>query len=140
MEKFVLDTNVISELHKRNPNKGCITWMKSVPFDHLYLTTITLSEIVQDIALNNQAHEKAELQAWLDEQLIPQFGERLLPFDQSAARIFGHLAAEAKRKRKTPPLLDTMIAATAIAHEATVVTRNKVDFVGLGVRVVNPWG
>lgn len=139
MKKFVLDTNVVSEMRKRNPNKGCAAWLAEQAFDSLYMTTITLSEIVQGIALNDHEYERDELQAWLDEQLIPQFGDRILDFNQPAARIFGTIAAEAKRKKKTRPMLDTLIASIAIAHDCTVVTRNKVDFSGLDLTIINPW-
>ena len=139
MEKFILDTNVVSELRKRNPNKGCAAWIAGQSFENLYLTVITLAEIVQGIALNDQARERGELQAWLDEQLVPQFGDRILPFDQRAARIFGNIAAEARRRRKTRPLLDSLIAAIALAHDCAIVTRNRADFTGLDLTIVNPW-
>jgi predicted nucleic acid-binding protein len=139
MEKFVLDTNYVSETRKQNPNKGCSEWLFRHPFEHLYVTTITIAEIVQGIELSDNDAARREIKTWLEEELLPRFRDRILPFDQTAAFIYGRIVAEARRKRKTRPLLDTMIAAIALAHGCSVVTRNHADFAGLNLTVINPW-
>jgi toxin FitB len=130
---YLVDTNVLSEA-RRGSNEARI-WLRSVDPAAIYLSVITLGEIMKGVALKlrTDARAAAPLMAWL-EQLRHDHGDRILPISDRVALEWGRLAAE--RPRGTA---DGLIAATAVVHTKIIVTRNIDDFSDAAVPVINPW-
>lgn len=136
---FLLDTNVISELMRPRPNHRVTTWVAVTSEVLLHLSVITIGEIRKGIDLLDDNPRRAALQSWLDRDLRVRFAGRLLTFDDAVAERWGRLEALAKRKRVTLPTIDAQLAATALHHGLTFVTRNTADIEPTGVPVFNPW-
>lgn len=139
MRGYLLDTNGISELVRPKPDPRVVEWMQSADESQLYLSVLTLGEIRKGVAELAHGRRKANLETWLDVELQGRFRERILPIDAAIADRWGQLAATAKRKGKTLPVIDGLLAATALHHNLTLVTRNISDFVMVSVPVLNPW-
>jgi predicted nucleic acid-binding protein len=136
---FLLDTNVISELRKAGDGKAdanVIAWLSSVDATTFYLSAITLMEIELGILRieRRDPAQGARLRAWMDQRILPEFADRTLPVDAAVALRCALLHVPDPR-----PERDAFIAATALAHGMTVVTRNLADFVPTGVPLLNPW-
>jgi predicted nucleic acid-binding protein len=137
---YLLDTNVVSELMKPRPNTRVAAWIDSTPEELAHLSVITIGEIRKGIdLLDEDQPRRALLQTWLDRDLRLRFAGRLLPFDDGVAERWGQLEAVAKRQRLTLPTIDAQLAATALHHGLTFVTRNTGDIRPTGVPVFNPW-
>jgi len=130
---YLVDTNMLSEA-RRNSNEAR-TWLRSIDPAAIYLSVITLGEIMKGIALKAQTDTRAaaSLTIWL-EQLRVDHGDRILPISDDVALAWGRLAAERPRS-----MADGLIAATAAVHGKIIVTRNVGDFADIGVSVINPW-
>ena len=136
---FILDTNVISELRKAGDGKAdanVVAWLSSVDAGALYLSAITLMEIELGILRieRRDPAQGARLRAWMDQHILPEFTDRTLPVDTAVALRCASLHVPDPR-----PERDAFIAATALAHGMTVVTRNVADFAPTGVPLLNPW-
>jgi len=136
---YILDTNVVSELRKAKTNKidpQVMKWAESVSAEQLYLSSITLLELEAGVlGLERKDEAQGEiLRQWLEEHVIPAFSGRILAFDESTARQCAKLHVPNRRSDR-----DAMIAATALVHGMTVVTRNIKDFQSMGVSLINPW-
>jgi predicted nucleic acid-binding protein len=136
---FLLDTNIISELVKRKPEPKVIIWIDSIDENLLYLSVLTLGEIRKGIASLRDASRRVILEAWLDSDLILRFAERILPIDHAVADRWGRIAAAAVAAKSPLPVIDGLLAATALDQNLTLVTRNTKDIVVTGVPVFNPW-
>jgi len=137
---YLVDTNVISELMKPRPARGVAEWIETTPEELLYLSVITIGEIRKGIDLLDEREPKrAALQSWLDRDLRVRFAGRLLAFDTGAAERWGQVEAFAQRQRRTLPTVDAQLAATALHHGLTFVTRNREDVRVTGVPLFNPW-
>jgi predicted nucleic acid-binding protein len=137
---FLLDTNIISELMKRRPNHHVTEWIAATSEELLHLSVITIGEIRKGIDLLDDAEPKrAALQSWLDRDIRVRFSGRLLVFDDAVAERWGQLEALAKKRRMTLPTIDAQLAATALHHGLTFVTRNTADIAPAGVPAFNPW-
>jgi predicted nucleic acid-binding protein len=139
MKGFLLDTNILSELMNPRPDPGVVEWLQNANDEQLYLSVITLGEILKGIAQLPLSKKRRKLQEWLDKTLRPWFDERILPVNEAIAGRWGLLAAECKLKGRPLKVADGFIAATALENDLTVVTRNVRDFTGLGVEILNPW-
>ena len=139
MSGFLLDTNVISELVKAKPEPKVTNWIDSVDENLLYLSVLTLGEIRKGIALLRDAPRRVALEAWLNSDLALRFAERILSIDGAVADRWGQLAADAAEARTSLPVIDGLLAATALHQNMTLVTRNTKDIVVTGVPVFNPW-
>ncbi len=139
MSGFLLDTNVISELVKAKPEPKVTNWIDSVDENLLYLSVLTLGEIRKGIALLRDAPRRVALEAWLNSDLALRFAERILSIDGAVADRWGQLAADAAEARTPLPVIDGLLAATALHQNMTLVTRNTKDIVVTGVPVFNPW-
>jgi toxin FitB len=136
---FLLDTNVISELVKPKPEPKVTTWIDSIDENLLYLSVLTLGEIRKGIASLRHAARRVTLEAWLDSDLVLRFAERILPIDRAVADRWGRLAADAGSVKSPLPVIDGLLAATALDQNLTLVTRNTRDIAVTGVSVFNPW-
>jgi predicted nucleic acid-binding protein len=137
---FLLDTNVISDLMKPRPNRRVTEWIDATSEELLHLSVITIGEVRKGIDLLNDAEPKrAALQSWLDRDVRVRFAGRLLVFDDAVAERWGQLEALAKKRRLTLPTVDAQLAATALHHGLTFVTRNTADIAPTGVPIFNPW-
>jgi predicted nucleic acid-binding protein len=134
MTRYLLDTNVISELRKRKPHGGVVDWLRNLHEDQIRLSAVTLGELQAGVELTRQqdADKAAEIELWVD-QLADSY--QLLPMDADCFREWARLM-----DGKADHLLeDAMIAATARVHQLTVATRNERDFASLNVSVLNPF-
>ena len=133
---YLLDTDVLSESSNSKPDESVMDWLDA--HDHeSYLSTISLGEIVKGIELLSAGKRKREIAAWF--QRLERWSEnRLLPPTGKVMREWGHLCARHQRNGRRLPVLDSLIAATAITHDLVVVTRNTDDFPH-EVRLINPW-
>jgi predicted nucleic acid-binding protein len=132
--RFLLDTNIVSEVRKSRPDPAVVRWFDAQDADSLYLSVLTLGEIRDGIE-RLRAKEAARAQAlamWLGD-LAGIYADRLLPVDQSVAEEWGRL-----RAFRPLPVVDGLLAASARVHGLTLVSRNERDFKSLGVSVLNP--
>jgi predicted nucleic acid-binding protein len=136
---FILDTNVVSELRQgktRRADPNVTAWAASVPPADLYVSAMTIFEIELGVRRmeRRDAAQGAVLRAWMDGSVRPAFQDRVLPMDETVALRCAALHVPDDRSER-----DAMIAATALVHAMTVVTRNTADFVATGVELLNPW-
>ena len=115
-------------------------WIDSVDENLLYLSVLTLGEIRKGIASLRDAPRRVALEAWLNSDLALRFAQRILSIDGAVADRWGQLAADAAEARTPLPVIDGLLAATALHQNMTLVTRNTKDIVVTGVPVFNPWG
>ena len=134
----LLDTCVLSEFKKKQPEQKVIDWLDAQLEEALFLSVITIGEIQKGIALLPASKRQAELTAWL-EDLIYRYEQRVLPLDTEVMRQWGRLTGTLEKQGRILPLLDSLIAATALAHNLVLVTRNETDFAGTNVGILNPW-
>ena len=139
MSGFLLDTNCISEIVRIRPEPRVLTWMDDADENLLYLSVLTLGEIRKGVAALRQGKRRSGLEAWIEVELHARFSGRILPIDERVADRWGLLAANAKAKGKALSVVDGLLAATAIHHNLTIVSRNENDFAPAQVPVVNPW-
>ncbi len=139
MSGFLLDTNCISEIVRIRPEPRVLAWIGDADENLLYLSVLTFGEIRKGVAMLPQGKRRSGLETWLEVELQARFSGRILPIDQPVADRWGLLAANAKTKGKALSLIDGLLAATAIHHNLTVVSRNVNDFAPAQVPVVNPW-
>ena len=133
---YLIDTNVLSELRRKQPDPNVVVWMQARPRQSLFLSVLTLGEIRKGLERVEDAARKQSLLDWLEVELPNYFVGRLLTVDAHTADRWGRLMAQAGRPL---PAIDGLLAATALQHDLTLVTRNTKDFVGLEVRLINPW-
>jgi hypothetical protein len=137
---FLLDTNVVSELMKPRPSRRVIAWAESTAEALMHLSVITIGEVRKGIELlGDDDPKRAALQSWLDRDVRIRFAGRLLAFDDGVAERWGQLEALAKKRRLTLPTIDAQLAATALHHGLTFVTRNTADIAPTGVPTFDPW-
>jgi predicted nucleic acid-binding protein len=139
MNGFLLDTNIPSEMTRPRPQPSVSAWLDDADDDQLYFSVVSLGEILKGVTLLSESKRRRLLQKWLDETLRPWFEGRILPVNQPIAERWGVLAGKCQMKGRPLKVVDGLIAATALEHDLTVVTRNVKDFAGLGVTVFNPW-
>ena len=136
---YLLDTNVVSELRKAKSgkaNKNVLQWANEVSAAGLFISVITILEIETGILQidRKDPDQGSMLRHWLNTQVLPTFAERILPVDTEVAQSCARLHVPDPRSDR-----DALIAATALVHGLTVVTRNSDDFVATGVEILNPW-
>lgn len=136
---FLLDTNVVSELRKAGDGKAdanVVRWLSGEDASRFYLSAVTVMELDLGIRLMERRDpvQGTRLRTWMDRHILPEFAARFLPVDMAVALCCAGLHVPDPR-----PHRDALIAATALVHAMTVVTRNSADFIPTGVRIVNPW-
>jgi predicted nucleic acid-binding protein len=136
---IVLDTNVVSEPINRKADPAVIHWLDQQVVGTLYLTAISLSELLLGIVIMPEGKRKQALDASLDVLVRRLFGARILPFGQDAAEVYARLVGQARASGQAISVSDGQIAAIAALHGFTVATRDTQPFTALGVPVINPW-
>jgi len=137
---LLLDTNVLSELMRPNPNEGVVHWLDAQPDDEVWISAVTVGEIRLGIELLPEGRRKQILTKIADQMFKQEFSERCLPFDFEAAGEFAKIIASRKHKGKPITVEDAQIAAIAITADITLATRNIKDFSDIeGLELVNPW-
>jgi predicted nucleic acid-binding protein len=139
MNGYLLDTNCVSEAVRAQPEPRVMSWLETVDEALLYLSVLTLGEIQKGVASLPQSRRRTSLESWLNSELQARFASRILPVDLGIADRWGLLAATAKNKGRALSTIDGLLAATAIHHSLTIVSRNDSDFTGMQVQVFNPW-
>ena len=133
---YLLDTNVLSELRRKTPDAGVSTWFAQRPASSLYLSVLTLGELRKGIEGVREPARRLTLTDWVQSELSMFFLGRILDVDAQVADRWGKLVASAGRP---VPAIDSLLAATALVHGLSMVTRNAKDFASLGLEVINPW-
>ena len=138
MSAFLLDTNVISELLKPKPEPKVTTWIDGTDEELLFLSVLTLGEIRKGVMLLPRSARRTALEAWLSKELL-RFSNRILSVDQEVADQWGHLSGLTSARGVHVGVIDGLLAATAIQHNLTLVTRDTRDVGATGVTLFNPW-
>ena len=132
---YLLDTNVVSETRKRQPNPRVLAFVNGLHSSSIFASVLTLAELHKGVALKRQSDELGgqTLHLWADEWELAM-GDKLLAVDASIAHAWGDL-----HRGRTLPVVDSLLAATALTHRLTLATRNTADIADLGVDLFNPW-
>ena len=132
---YLLDTNILSETRRARAEPRIVSFLSAADPARLFISALTVGELRKGVAIKRRsdADIAARLGAWVD-TLEAGFADRILPVDAAVATLWGELSADRLR-----PVINTLLAATALAHDLTLVTRNTGDVSGTGVAVVNPW-
>ncbi len=136
---FLLDTNVVSEPTRRQPEPRVLEWFAAQPDETLFLSALTLGELRRGILLLDEGKKRRGLLRWLEQEIEPGFGGRIVAVDATVMRTWAELQERAARSGRAMPVMDGLFAASALAHDFTLVTRNTADFAAVGVKLLNPW-
>ncbi|MFA6207374.1 MAG: type II toxin-antitoxin system VapC family toxin [Methylocystis sp.] len=139
MSGWLLDTNVLSELRRPRPNAKVVAFLASQPLDRLYVSVVAFAEIRFGIELVPDPARRAELHDWLTLKVRPLFTQRTLPVSEDVMLKWRLLVEEGRKTRYAFSQPDLIIAATALLHGLTVVTRDTGDFEKARAPVINPW-
>jgi toxin FitB len=133
--RYLLDTNVLSETRKKRPDERVLAFLAKVNPTSLYLSCLSVGELKKGVALKMKSDPLAAkaIAGWVD-GLETNFADRILSVDTASAKLWGEWSAQRPR-----PVVDTLLAATAVAHDLVLVTRNESDVQDLPVKVLNPW-
>src|ERR1035437_3047382 len=136
---WLLDTNVLSELRRRRPEPRIVAFVADRPLESLYISSVTLAEIRFGIEVVAEPNRRAELSGWLAHKVRPMFENRILPVTEGIMFRWRLLVEEGRKTGHTFSQPDLIIAATAIHHRLTIVTRDRSDYDKARVPVMNPW-
>jgi predicted nucleic acid-binding protein len=136
---YLLDTNIVSEWIKPQPQPSVVEWVARVDEDRVFLSVASVAEIRRGIELLDAGRRREQLETWLENELLSRFGRRIIDLDLAVAHAWGQLMARAQKTGVGLSSMDAFIAATALARGLTLVTRNVGDFEPLGVALLNPW-
>lgn len=135
---YLADTNAVSEFSKKEPNQKVVDWFAAQAEESLFLSVITVGEIEKGIAKISDPVGKAKYEIYL-EKLVLRFDRRILPVSLKVGRRWGKLIGTLQKSGRVLPNWDSLIAATALEHDLTIITRNADDFADTGARVLNVW-
>ncbi len=136
---YLLDTCLISELAKSEPHKKVVDWVLSENDSSFYLSVLTFGELHKGVEKLPESKKKDDLRIWVEDELKNRFQNRIIGIDMRVSVIWGKIQCVAEKKGKPMPAIDSLIAATGIAHDLTVVTRKVTDMEQSGVKLLNPW-
>jgi toxin FitB len=136
---FLLDTCVLSELARPEPDAGVVQWLGEADETRLFLSVLTLGELEKGIARLPSSARRRKIEKWVRQDLAERFSGRLLAVDQRVAERWGRLSGESESRGEPLPVIDALLAATGLEHGLEVVTRNVTDLERCGARCVNPW-
>ena len=136
---YLLDTCVVSELVSKRPQADVVQWIDSIDPESIYLSVITIGEIRKGIEKLEDSNKKETLEAWLQDELLVRFRDRLAVLDAGVLLEWGTLMGSLEKRGKPMPAVDSLIAATALHRHFVLVTRNEGDFLNAGAKLLNPW-
>lgn len=139
MSGYLLDTNVVSEFTRVRPEPKVISWFQATSEELLYLSVLTVGEIRKGIDSLPRSNKRALLESWLANDLVLRFAGRILEVNLDIAERWGLISAQAKIAGTPLAMIDGLMAATALHHNLTLVTRNTKDVRMAGINVLNPW-
>lgn len=139
MNRYLLDTNVLSEFKRARPDVNVYAWMDAVNEEKTFVSVVSLAEMRFGVSLMPAGRRKMDLDQWLTDFVPKRFERRILDVTPTIADAWGELLAQAKRQGLGLGVSDGYIAATAKVYGMSVVTRNVKDFQRLGLAIVNPW-
>lgn len=137
---LLLDTDVLSEVRRPAPSPKVLAWLDTIDEDRAFISVASIAELRRGIALLDDGRRRAALAAWLAHDLPARFAGRILPIDQAVAERWGDLMAQSRRTGVALSVMDGFFAASALASNLTLVTRNVKDFAAFGIPLHNPWG
>lgn len=137
--RLLIDTNVLSEVTKPRPSEYVLGWLDRLDEDRAFISAVSIAEIRRGVALMDSGRKRDLLAQWLARDLPQRFERRVIPVDEPIALAWGDVMALAKRSGRGLGSMDGLIAATAIAHDLTLATRNIKDFEGFGFDLIDPW-
>lgn len=136
---YLLDTCLLSELFKTVPDRGVVEWLSDIEEERLFVSVLSLGEIRNGIAKLDDGRRRRNIQTWLDQDVRKRFDERVIAIDMEISLEWGRLCGENGKCGLPVPVIDSLLAATAICRSFTLVTRNEKDFTPYPIRVINPW-
>ena len=136
---FLIDTCCISELTKKQPDLNVKTWFSSYDETEMYVSVITFGELIKGIDKLSTSKKKATLVNWINNDLKQRFRNRILDVAMAEVKKWGEIQAFSETMGTPLPAIDGLIAATALVHDLSVVTRNVSDMIPSGVDIINPW-
>ena len=136
---YLLDTCVLSEFTRRQPEPRVIDWLDLIDEEKLFISVITVGEIQRGIERLPDSHRKTELLVWMNNGLMARFADRMLPIDASTMYLWGSLMARLEAAGQPMGVMDSLILASAMQNNMIIATRNVADFLPSGVQVINPW-
>ena len=136
---YLLDTNVLSEATRAQPDARVAGWLSARPSRALFISVVSVAEILKGILLLPEGKKKRKLEGWLESDLLPAFAGRVLPLGEEEMREWAAVQADAEKSGRRLPVVDSLIAATARCHGLTIATRNIDDFRHCKIPVLNPW-
>lgn len=136
---FLLDTCVLSEFTRRQPDQRVVDWLTSVDEENLFISVITIGEIQHGIERLPDSHRKTTLLTWMSTGLIERFTGRVVAIDMPVMLLWGSLVARLEASGQPVGVMDSLLAASALHNHLFVATRNVADFLPCGVQVLNPW-
>jgi predicted nucleic acid-binding protein len=137
--KYLLDTCVISEVIKREPNKNVISWLQAQDEANLFLSILTFGEIQKGIQKDTDQNRKKKLKIWVEEDLKKRFENRIIPIDLKVVTNWGSIQGLAELAGRTMPTLDGLIAVSGLTYNCIVATRNTSDMEQSTAELFNPW-
>jgi predicted nucleic acid-binding protein len=137
--KYLLDTCVISELRKKNPDAHVVSWIQGRSEPDLYISVLTIGEMVKGVEKLPESKKKKALLIWLNEDLRLRFEDRIIDLDVNILTTWGKIQAASEKIGQPMPAIDSLIAATAITYALTAVTRNIKDMQISGAALFDPW-
>jgi predicted nucleic acid-binding protein len=136
---YILDTNIISELVAARPNPKVVHWIQSVDSNQVFLSIIAIGELKKGIEKLPDSERKGKLDQWLHEDLLIRFEDQILVIDQETMLVWGKLVAHLEMIGRPISAIDSLLAATALQWQYTLVTRNTAHFAIAGIELLNPW-
>jgi len=136
---YLLDTNVISELVSKQPNKKVVEWLDRLDPNTIYLSVITIGEISKGVEKLPPSKRRDRVKEWLEEDLLVRFQGRILEITTGVMLIWGELTGRLENEGRSITAIDSLIAAVALQGNYCLVTRNEHDFQHTGVTIINPW-
>jgi toxin FitB len=136
---YLLDTCAVSEPQQKTPHPGVVAFLSTLRPADTFISALTLAEASKGIELLPACRRRTDLEHWFETDLLVRFDRHILVVDHIVARRWGAMVAPLIKAGQTMPLLDSFIAATALAYDLTIVTRDESDFSPSGVRIFNPW-
>lgn len=133
---YLLDTNVLSEFIKKKPNIQVLKWFDDIPDHAFFVSVLSIGEIQKGIEKLEHAPKKEKIKLWLEQDIIEFFENRILPISADVAISWGKLL---NRIHRPAPAIDSLLAATCLHHNLSLLTRNTKDFEHFNIEIINPW-